>query len=94
VSQGNFRPAKIMLDLSREEDLCFRYGCEEFGFIVKGTDIEMLNDIAERLRTTVEQSQSPTGKPITISLGVAIYPNMEKKLNSLSPMPIKLYLNQ
>jgi diguanylate cyclase (GGDEF)-like protein len=75
--------AKIMLDLSREEDLCFRYGGEEFGVIVKSGDTELAKNVAERLRTTVEKLQSPTGKHITISLGVATYPKHEKEVKQL-----------
>jgi diguanylate cyclase (GGDEF)-like protein len=75
--------AKIMLDLSREEDLCFRYGGEEFGVIVKSGNTEFAKNVAERLRTTVENLQSPTGKHITISLGVASYPKHEKEVKQL-----------
>ncbi|MBP1153668.1 MULTISPECIES: GGDEF domain-containing protein [unclassified Paenibacillus] len=68
--------AKTLLDLSREADLCFRYGGEEFALIVKSKDMEIAKHVAERVRTTVEKTNNPTEKIITISLGVSIYLNM------------------
>jgi diguanylate cyclase (GGDEF)-like protein len=66
--------ATTMLQISRQEDVCFRYGGEEFGIFVQSGDDEAVQEIAERLRRTVKNTISPTGKPITISLGIATYP--------------------
>ncbi|WP_134684972.1 sensor domain-containing diguanylate cyclase [Brevibacillus migulae] len=64
----------MMSELTRPGDLCFRYGGEEFAIIVPYGDRDIARDVAERLRSKVELTQSPTGQPITISLGIAIYP--------------------
>jgi diguanylate cyclase (GGDEF)-like protein len=66
--------SNIMLRISRQEDVCFRYGGEEFGILVKSGDVEMARKIAERLREEVRKTISPTGKSITVSLGLATYP--------------------
>ena len=63
-----------MQELTRDGDLCFRYGGEEFAIIVPYGDRDTAIDIAERLRSKVESTESPTGEYITISLGIAIYP--------------------
>ncbi|WP_217556702.1 sensor domain-containing diguanylate cyclase [Paenibacillus sp. GbtcB18] len=56
---------------SREEDLCFRYGGEEFGILLKGCDLGRATRIAERLREKVERSKSPIAQPLTVSIGVS-----------------------
>ena len=65
---------EMMKELTRPGDLCFRYGGEEFAIIVPYGDRDIARDVSERLRTKAERTQSPTGSPITISLGIAIYP--------------------
>lgn len=64
-----------MQKLSRKGDLCFRYGGEEFAIIVPYGDKDTAISVAERLRMKIESNPSPTGEPITISLGIAIYPD-------------------
>lgn len=66
--------AKTMKELSRKGDLCFRYGGEEFAIIVPYGDSETAFAIAERLRMKLERTPCCTGEAITISLGIAIFP--------------------
>lgn len=66
--------ATVMTDLMREGDMCFRYGGEEFCIIVPYSDEEVAGNIAERLRQKVEQSISPAGIAVTVSLGVSAFP--------------------
>ncbi|MCQ6274197.1 diguanylate cyclase [Bacillus sp. V3B] len=66
--------ARTIQELSREGDLCFRYGGEEFAIIVPYGDYETATVIAERLRMKLESTASPTGEVITISLGISVYP--------------------
>jgi diguanylate cyclase (GGDEF)-like protein len=54
----------------RSFELVYRLGGEEFLIVLPGMDIGGGQEIAERLRTAVEQAQ-PAGVPITISLGVS-----------------------
>ncbi|OEH94056.1 sensor domain-containing diguanylate cyclase [Bacillus solimangrovi] len=65
--------ASIIKKVAREDDLCFRYGGEEFGILVKHINVEDAKKMAERLRQKVAETVSPTGQPITISLGVTVY---------------------
>jgi diguanylate cyclase (GGDEF)-like protein len=75
--------AAMMLSVSRNGDLCFRYGGEEFGMLIKGESIQNAHKIAERLRETLAVEQSPVGRPITISIGIARYEEEDKQPGSL-----------
>jgi diguanylate cyclase (GGDEF)-like protein len=60
-------------DTSRKEDLCFRYGGEEFILMLLGTGLERAVEISERVRKAVESTPAQTRQlsiPITVSLGV------------------------
>ncbi|MGV8860200.1 MAG: diguanylate cyclase [Pseudomonas sp.] len=63
--------AKIMQNVSRDEDVVCRLGGEEFLILLPSVRSTVAKEVAERLRRQVEQTQfGPVGK-ITISLGVA-----------------------
>lgn len=55
---------------TRESDMCFRMGGEEFLIVLPEADIGTANTIAERIRKKTENTISPSGKPITVSMGV------------------------
>ncbi|QCR33073.1 sensor domain-containing diguanylate cyclase [Lysinibacillus sp. SGAir0095] len=58
----------------REQDLCCRYGGEEFIILLPETGVEEAYDIAEHLRKNVEGTTSPIGKTVTFSAGIAGFP--------------------
>jgi len=64
----------------RDVDCSARYGGEEFVVILPGTDKQSAGKVAEKLRMLIEQapfqgaSQLP-GKSVTISIGVAAFPD-------------------
>jgi diguanylate cyclase (GGDEF)-like protein len=63
---------KILL---RKNDLLSRYGGEEFAILLSDTDQESANEIAERLRKSVEEKPIETDLgaiSITISLGISV----------------------
>ncbi|HZG71196.1 MAG TPA: sensor domain-containing diguanylate cyclase [Chondromyces sp.] len=62
--------SSMICTVSSENDLCFRYGGEEFGILMKHTGTEDVFKTAEQLRIKMAESISPTGGPITISLGI------------------------
>lgn len=64
--------AKMIQSISRKEDYCFRYGGEEFVILIKDNNIDAAVEVAERLRIKVAETNSPTGEPITISLGITM----------------------
>lgn len=65
--------AQKMLELTSYDDdvVCCRYGGEEFVILVPNMNLDGSYLLAEHIRTTIEQSDSPIGKPITVSIGVA-----------------------
>lgn len=62
--------AREMTDITDTEDMCFRYGGEEFAILAKEKDTANAYVLAESLRKHIENKASPTGEPIHISLGV------------------------
>lgn len=66
--------ATIMRNVSREGDMCFRYGGEEFGILLRGCNVTRAYIVAERLRDLLQNTVSPSGEWITISNGVVAFP--------------------
>ncbi|PID16079.1 GGDEF domain-containing protein [Sporosarcina sp. P34] len=58
----------------REQDICCRYGGEEFVILLPKSDKVTAYLTTERLREKLEDTVSPCGEVITISAGVAAYP--------------------
>ncbi len=71
VGDDVLRYLSRMIDDVFNGDLCFRYGGEEFGVLVKNKTKEEIFKLAEQLREKVAETISPTGKSITISLGIS-----------------------
>lgn len=63
--------------LPRTADLLARYGGEEFGIILSATDARGADTVASRLREFVRalhlKNETPIGKFVTISIGVATF---------------------
>ena len=60
--------------LIRSNDFFARYGGEEFVLILSGTTLKVAGEIAERIRTTVQNNEfifEDKKIPVTISIGVA-----------------------
>lgn len=62
--------AQIFVDSTRDGDLVFRYGGEEFTIILPQTTRELAKKVGERLLKTVKANL-----PVTISMGLAIFPD-------------------
>jgi len=71
--------ARIMQTSVRQSDMAARYGGEEFVIVLPGTAKKMAENIAEKLRSTIEEAEfenedkQPQGK-LTASFGVASFP--------------------
>jgi diguanylate cyclase (GGDEF)-like protein len=71
--------SKIALGTVRTEDVFARYGGEEFGIICRGVTLSNAGILGERLRVLVEAAafeHEGTRMPITVSIGVAAYPDL------------------
>lgn len=70
--------AKVLRDSMRSIDLAARYGGEEFAIILENTDQKGAELLAERIREEIESLALSCGSEtvsVTMSLGIAIYPN-------------------
>ena len=59
----------------RSIDMAFRYGGEEFTIILPEARLDDAFKVAERIRKTVESKSNSRSMPITMSVGVANWPN-------------------
>jgi diguanylate cyclase (GGDEF)-like protein len=80
--------AKSVTQAMRETNLAARYGGEEFVVVLPETDLQAAERVAERIRQAVERMVVPSGtdKPlpqVTVSLGIAMYPEHGKTLEEL-----------
>ncbi|MGO8685535.1 MAG: diguanylate cyclase [Thermoleophilia bacterium] len=69
------RIATIIASAGRRVDLAARYGGEEFVLALIDTDAGGALTVAERLRAEVEDANARDGRALTISIGIATYPD-------------------
>lgn len=72
---------------TRQQDICCRFGGEEFTIILPETTDEIAYSVIEQLRQSIEGKVSPSGEKITFSAGIAVYPtdaNTSEDLLSLA----------
>lgn len=62
--------AQIMTTSVRKSDVCGRFGGEEFIALLGGASSEDAFSIAEKIRCSMENSVTPTGQTITVSIGI------------------------
>ena len=66
--------AQSMRMHSRPQDICCRYGGEEFIILLPKTNEAEAYAVAENLRQYLQDTDSPCGRPVTMSGGIAVYP--------------------
>jgi diguanylate cyclase (GGDEF)-like protein len=66
--------ATILLNSTRSMDCTARYGGEEFAVLLTGTDGDVAEEVAERIRARVETTAF-AGRKITLSIGIAVFPD-------------------
>jgi diguanylate cyclase (GGDEF)-like protein len=68
--------ARAMTGATRDGDRLYRYGGDEFAAILPGADRKAAHEVADRIRHAVAEESAKTGGPsVTISVGVACYPD-------------------
>ncbi|HEY7701651.1 MAG TPA: diguanylate cyclase, partial [Candidatus Limnocylindrales bacterium] len=72
--------ATAMTRATRETDRLYRYGGDEFAALLPGADRVVAHEVAERIRRAVREktghrSTLPDGSTVSISAGVACYPD-------------------
>jgi len=73
----------IFKKLSRKDDIVARIGGEEFVLVLPMEDSHSAYNIAERLRTTVESSKIDTIGYITVSIGIATWPEHSNDIDQV-----------
>jgi diguanylate cyclase (GGDEF)-like protein len=68
---------------ARAADVVCRYGGEEMAVVLPGTSLADAGRVAERFRRAVEQLGEPEGQPVTVSVGVACYPQHGPSIDEL-----------
>ncbi|GGJ08605.1 sensor domain-containing diguanylate cyclase [Paenibacillus hunanensis] len=77
------RVATLIEEQIQPADLCFRYGGEEFVILLFEADLMMTMKTAEQIRKVAEQSPTPYGEPVTVSLGMTLYDGDESSMEAL-----------
>jgi diguanylate cyclase (GGDEF)-like protein len=75
--------AQALTSSIRAYDLAARYGGEEFALILPGAGRDEAVMAAERVREAVSKLSTKGGQKITVSCGVAIFPEAAEEPNSL-----------
>ena len=75
--------AENMQAVAREQDVCCRFGGEEFILLLPQTTVTEAEKIAEQLRGKLANTVSPSGRVVTLSAGVAEYPGMATTTEAL-----------
>ncbi|MEK3759468.1 diguanylate cyclase [Paenibacillus sp. FSL R7-0337] len=74
---------QVIVTSLRPDDVCYRYGGEEFVILLARTTPAEAFSAAERIRLAVERSQAPIAAQLTISQGIAHYPSHAADLTGL-----------
>lgn len=78
--------ADVMVTCSRREDVVCRIGGEEFVILIPEARLDFVIEMAERLRNTVEKKHFDNVGHITVSLGLALWPDNVDDINALAKL--------
>jgi diguanylate cyclase (GGDEF)-like protein len=80
-SQALCRVADVLSFCCRDIDTAARFGGDEFALVLPETNAEAANVVAQRIRQSV--ANDGKGPKLSISVGVAIYPQNGERIESL-----------
>ncbi|QIZ82477.1 GGDEF domain-containing protein [Thalassovita gelatinovora] len=91
--------ARIMVELTRQQDTVVRYGGDEFVLILAGpTDKQVLQSVAERLIARLEQPILIDGQPCAVSASIGIVRSVDydrpDPIQMLSDADAALYVSK
>ncbi|BBH23700.1 sensor domain-containing diguanylate cyclase [Paenibacillus baekrokdamisoli] len=66
--------AQSMRTHFEKDHVCCRYGGEEFVILLPAAELDTAARYAETIRAVMAETDSPIGKPVTLSIGIAAYP--------------------
>ncbi|WP_282936062.1 sensor domain-containing diguanylate cyclase [Paenibacillus sp. RC67] len=75
--------ARIVIQSIRVGDIGCRFGGEEFVVLLPHATLIEARLVAERIRISMEQSVNPSGRTVTVSLGIAHYPSHAQTAETL-----------
>ena len=75
--------ADAMRTVSQANGICCRYGGEEFILLMPETPMLEAFEVAEQLRKKLETTASPSGEIVTISAGIASFPECGNHIKEL-----------
>lgn len=85
--------AAVMLACSRREDVVCRVGGEEFLILIPEAKLDFVHEMAERLRCMVAQKVFEHVGHVTVSLGVALWPDCVGDIGSLAKLADEMLYN-
>ncbi len=91
---GHLVGSKVLRELAdilkynlRKGELIFRFGGDEFVVVLPATDLEQAKEVGERIRSSIAchvfQSDEKKNIRITVSMGIAVYPDHTKCFQDL-----------
>ncbi len=83
--------ARAMEAATRDADLLFRFGGDEFVILLPDTDTQGLEKVAQRLQQTVAEYSQAQGTPFTISMGLASWQTSMNGANLFRQADAALY---
>lgn len=83
--------AKILQGSTRKSDVVARWGGEEFVVLISNTDPKLAPDIADKLRTSIEQTDFKIVGKVTASFGVAFFEENDNEETLISRVDQALY---
>lgn len=75
--------AAIAKSCTRSDDMIARIGGEEFAVILSGTNEETSWQIAERIRSTMAETDFGIGRKVTVSIGLSSFPKHGDSIDEL-----------